>query len=385
MKTECSSEYHAAAWLAGEMPPGESAAFEQHLSECTACRQAVETTRRVVHRLRSISPPALQRDLAPAIIAQLHARPKIISFDASRWMRLAVASIAVLLLPAAVVFWLKQSGHNDPAIASTGLNAVAAATAEDVEDDTAQVSRALDWFYVHQEIDGSWDPEKWGGNRRFKTALTALPLISLLKGARSPEHLETAERALAWLRREQQEDGSFSRAFGDAGYNHAIATLALLHAWEARPEPELKDSITAALNFAFRTRTAVGGWGESMNPDVSVTLWYREMLELASRLGWHEAAPALVKVRTWLESKTPSGAIEPELKECDYLEAYFAVTALLREGTEEASARLSAIRRQLATTQSRAGHYPGTWEPSGSWGRAGGRIYSTAMACLALR
>ena len=164
--------------------------------------------------------------------------------------------------------------------------------------------------------------------------------------------------------------------------------MALLHGWQARQEPEIHASATNALHFALRTQTAGGGWGNAGNSDVSVTLWYRETLELAVRLGWEEAGPALLKADQWLESRAPSpvaAAVRPELQDLDYLKAYFAVTELLRENTTLASARLNTIRRQLLTSQSLTGDYPGTWEPTGSWGRAGGRIYSTALACLALR
>jgi hypothetical protein len=386
MKTDCPGEGDAAAWLAGELPPGESAAFARHLAGCAECRHAVAATRHVVDRLQSLPAPGLERDLAPAIIARLHAKPKIIPRNTNGWLRMTAAAIAALLLPSAFIAWFMDTGKKEPSIAAAGHDTGRPPVIPDA--DAAHVSRALDWFYVHQEIDGSWDPAKWGGSRRFKSALTALPLISLLKGARSPEHHAAAERAVAWLRRGQKEDGSFGRSFGDGGYNHGISTLALLYAWQARPEPDLKASATAALHFALGTRTAGGGWGDSVNPDVSVTLWYREMLDLAARLGWDEAASALSKTDQWLASQTASpvaAADAAEFEAIDYLQAYFSVTELLREGTPQASARLSSIRWQLVTSQSLTGDYPGTWEPTGSWGRAGGRIYSTALACLALR
>ncbi len=386
MKTKCSSECHAAAWLAGELSPGESAAFERHLSECAACRQNVDASRRVIARLQSLPAPVPQRDSAPDIMARLHAGPKVIAFPVRRPLPAMAAAVAALLVPAAVVIWLRDGRESGRA--STAPDDIAAVASPAPDTEAAQVTRALDWFYTHQEIDGSWDPEKWGGNRRFKPALTALPLITLLKGAHSPEHHEAAQRALAWLRREQNEDGSFTRSFGDAGYNQSIGTLALLQAWQARPEPALKAAATAALQFALRTQTPGGAWGDAMKSDVSITLWYREALELAARLDWDGAAPALAKAELWLESRgssAASAATAPEWTDLDYLNTYFAVTALLREGTAEASARLGAIRRQLASSQSRTGHYPGTWEPTDSWGRAGGRIYSTALATLALR
>jgi len=387
MKTNCPRECDAAAWLGGELPPGEAAAFAQHLSACSGCRQAVEATRRVLGRLQSLPAPEHDRDLAPDIIAKLRARPQVIPYKSQRRLR-AAAAVAALLLPATLLVRFNYPGPRTAENSGTAASLAADLPPVLTDTDAAQVSRALDWFCVQQEIDGSWDPAKWGGNRRFQAALTALPLISLLKGARGPAHGEAADRALAWLRREQNEHGSFARFAGDGGYNHGLGTLALLHACAARPTPALRASATSALHYALRTQNAGGGWGDSVNSDVSVTLWYRETLELAARLGWDEAAPALARASRWLQSRTPSRVTTghaPEVEPLDYLEAYFTVAELLRENTAQASARRDLIRRQLRLTQSLTGENPGTWEPAGSWGRAGGRIYSTALACLALR
>jgi hypothetical protein len=382
--TDCPRETEVAAWVARELPPDERADFQRHLTGCGACQASVESTRRVVDRLLATRAPVAQRDLAPAILARLSARPDNILQIGRRWRQklTAAAAVAALLSAVALFVHLKQiPAGSGPSVIAAGP--VPPTVVSPADMDAANVSRALDWFCLHQEIDGSWEPAKWGGHTQFRPALTALPLIALLEGSSRPQHAAAAERALACLRREQNSDGSF----GKGSYNHGISTLALLHSLQAKPETELRQAAAAALNVALSRQTAAGGWGDSLNADVSTTLWHREALELAVQLGWQEAVPALSKADHWLASQISSAvpATDSETADADYLSSYFAVVKLHRLGTPEASAHLSTIRRQLMASQSLAGEHPGSWDPTDQWSRAGGRLYSTALASLALR
>lgn len=383
--TNCSWDTEVAAWVAGELPPGERAEFERHLAECAACRAAVESTRRVAERLLADPAPGVERDLAPAILARLSAKPANILQNGRGWRRMAAAAAAAVLLSGgALLVYFKRGPDESEQGAIAGGAALPEGTASTTNIDAANVSRALDWFCTRQEVDGSWEPAKWGGNRQFRPALTALPLMALLKGSSNEEHLAAADRALAFLRREQNGDGSFGRG----NYNHGIATLAVLHALQAKPgvEGELRQSAAAALQVALRRQMAAGGWGDAINPEVPVTLWHREVLDLAVRLGWREAAPALSKADQWLASQAaPSGPDDALVADTGYLDSYFAVVKLHREATPEAAVHLDAIRRRLMASQSLTGDHSGSWEPTDQWSRAGGRIYATALASLALR
>lgn len=57
------------------------------------------------------------------------------------------------------------------------------------------------------------------------------------------------------------------------------------------------------------------------------------------------------------------------------------------QGRRDAPARkwLDALRAALEEGQHRDGHAAGSWEPNGPWGWAGGRVYSTACAALAMQ
>src|SRR4030095_16119590 len=70
----------------------------------------------------------------------------------------------------------------------------------------------------------------------------------------------------------------------------------------------------------------------------------------------------------------------------DFYQSYFAV-AVLDDALNDASAkeRLAAIHRELLKHQVAEGNEGGSWSPDDHWGRAGGRLYSTALASLSLR
>jgi len=271
----------------------------------------------------------------------------------------------------------------------------------------ASVARALEWFCQNQEPDGSWNAEKWGGNRHFEVALTALPALALLR-AESPtsQGSSAAANAARWLQKQQTESGSFGPDFQGAPYNQSIATLALLHAYQRRPDAALKHSLDASLAAILARQTADGGWGylHSHSADCSITEWHIEVLELASSLGWENVGPNLVRGRTWLAAhpilrtdaeasadspgamlaRTERATLADDAK-LDFYRAYFLTTALKRQRDDSSRQRLAAVRRTLLLQQESDGSDSGSWPADDRWGRAGGRLYSTALASLSMR
>jgi len=52
---------------------------------------------------------------------------------------------------------------------------------------------------------------------------------------------------------------------------------------------------------------------------------------------------------------------------------------------EDAPRALAAIGGRLASLQNARGPAAGSWDANDAWGGVGGRVYSTAMAALALK
>ncbi|HSJ03778.1 MAG: prenyltransferase/squalene oxidase repeat-containing protein [Verrucomicrobium sp.] len=408
MKSDCPLQSEAGPYLANELSRRELETFEQHLDWCAACQAEVASTREIYARLYATPsvPLMLKQDLSARLLEQVRAiktdeatmaavSPARPGSSFWRWQRVAAAAA---LLAVAVGAGLGIARTVRPEITRAGSGTVvetveAPAAAEvQVRENAASVAKALDWFRHHQEPDGSWNVEKWGGIPRYEVALTALPLIALLEGALDEGLSATADRATAYLVRQQNPDGTFGLYFREAPYMQSMCTLALLHAYQRRPEPRLHQAIDLAMRVVMHTQTPEGGWnGSPHSPvaDVTTTLWHKDVLELATKLGWQEVSPSLDRTRQWLAAQPAQealvgGSVDEALT--DYQRAYFTVSTLRRQKTAESLQRLAAIRHHLVTDQRTDGEESGTWssaaDPSS---RAGGTVYSTAMAVLTLR
>jgi hypothetical protein len=391
MNAECRHGFDVAAFLAGELPPREQAGFQRHLADCAECREAVESTRLLLGRLRAVPPPEPARDLAPLILARLH-EPVLEISRRPPWRR--IASVAAIFAVFATALAVRDALHREPS------------AAPETQRIATKTDRALDWFVRTQEPDGSWSAERWGGQRNYAPALTALPLLALVTAENTtPEREAAAARAAASLRALQNADGSFGPVFQGSPYNQSITTLALLHAWQHRPDIVPKTALDAALAVLAKQQTPEGGWGYRYSPfaDRSITQWHIQALDLAASLGWDTARPAVERGLAWLathstpldDSAEPADSTSALLARAtarparadgtlDFYQAYFAASALKHEHTPAAQQRLAGLRSEILSHQITEGTESGSWPPDDQWGRAGGRLYSTALASLSL-
>lgn len=397
MSAECTQQGEIAAFLADELDAPERAAFENHLANCAACRAELVTTRAVVQRLHAAPQLSVTRDLAPGILARLHEEETVVEFP---WRRVAALAAAVAVCAGSVALWLRSGPEASPEKPRLVLAAAPAPSTTDT------VARAIDWLCQAQESDGSWDAEKWGGQQRFRIALTALPAMAILNsGAPSPERTAAIERAITWLRQQQGAAGTFGPDFQGAPYNQSIATLALLHLYRQQPSAELKRSVDAALAVLQQRQSPEGAWGYLHSPfgDRSITAWHVEALEMAGSLGWENVTASRDRGRTWLAAHidartdhaepadSPSAALietAPEggavQRKLDFYGAYFLTAAAYRASNAISSQQLAEVRENLVQSQVVSGETAGSWAPVDRWGRAGGRLYSTALASLSL-
>lgn len=379
MSSECQYAGEAAAYVSHELSANERTAFDLHLSTCPECRAAVESSRLLIGRLKAVPAIAVSRDLAPLILEKL-CEPERELPRTTWWQRYGAIAATITLLTGGLTFWGFKTATSP-----------AAPIVTHVDENSSSVDRALDWLCEHQEPDGSWNAAKWGGNRRFEIALTALPVIALLDDpALDPNRAAAVSRAVTFVRSRQNPDGTFGKPFQEAPYVQSITTLALLRAYQRQPEPALRRSLDAALDVILASQTTDGGWGyrHSPMPNLPVTLWHKDVVELAIALGWKKAEPSLERVTRWLASQPSQKALTANTASSvgtDYHSAYFTAISLRQKDTAEAHQQLAAIQRSLIASQAGEGEESGSWSPTDQWGRAGGRIYSTALASMALR
>ncbi len=166
------------------------------------------------------------------------------------------------------------------------------------------VRKALAWLAKAQEDDGSWTGPsvKYDERTTFthRTGLTGLAVLAFLAEGNTPssgEHAETVRRGIGFLLRQQLPSGLVGDEQGRYMYDHAIAGLALLEAAMMTGSEELESAASAAVSFTISAQNALGGWGyvsRDEASDTSVGGWQILLLRVARLSGNRGVVPALV-------------------------------------------------------------------------------------------
>lgn len=391
MNTDCRRSEEVNAYIAGELSPRQEDDFEKHLAICAACQSAEQSSRRLISRLLAVPEQEPTRDLVPDILARIR-EEKVIK-PRFAWPRVAAVAAAAAVAVLAAIFSVRETPEHQPA------------TAASVSENTSACnSLALDWFVRAQESDGSWNAERWGGQANYAPALTALPLLALVVAEDpNPARAQAIDRAVGFLLGQQNADGTFGPAFQGTPYNTSISTFALLQAWKHRPNSVPKSALDLAIASLTKEQTKDGGWGYPYSPlaDSSITQWHLQSIELAAHLGWDGLNSVVDRGLAWVtshnkpldDSAEPADSTSAMLAHAnpasnagtlDFYQTYFVATHLKHEQATTARKRLAELRKEVLRHQSTAGADSGSWPPDDQWGRAGGRLYSTALASLAL-
>jgi len=145
------------------------------------------------------------------------------------------------------------------------------------------VLRALRWLKKNQNSDGSWN--------KTKPAMTGLGLLTFLAHGETPGSEEfgyTVEAAMRWLVENQDASGHFNGR--DAhDYSHPIATYALCEAFALTKIPMVKDAAEKATKVIVLGQNASGGWNyncdRSGRDDTSYMGWCAQALKAAKLAG----------------------------------------------------------------------------------------------------
>ena len=158
----------------------------------------------------------------------------------------------------------------DPPSADVTAHTVEALTAMG-EGAGKPVRRGVAWLLRAQEADGSWFG-RWGANYVYGTGAVVPALIAA--GVRPGK--PAIRRAVAWLVSHQNPDGGWGedlRSYDDPSWagrgestasQTAWALLALLAAWDARPDAPEADSIDRGVAWLARTQREDGTWDEPL-------------------------------------------------------------------------------------------------------------------------
>ena len=122
------------------------------------------------------------------------------------------------------------------------------------------VLRALRWLKKNQQADGSWS--------KNKVAMTGLAILTFLahgeKPGESVEFGATVQKALEYLLSVQGKDGRLP-----GNYDHPIAAYALCEAYGMTLNPNVKQAAERALTFIIKGQHPTGGWTYNCDPNVN--------------------------------------------------------------------------------------------------------------------
>ncbi len=136
------------------------------------------------------------------------------------------------------------------------------------------IARARDWIIAMQSKDGGWGAFDADNNHMYlnhipfadhgalldpSTSDVTARCVSFLAQIGHQADEPVMARALAWLRAEQENDGSW---FGRWGTNYIYGTWSVLCALNAAGIPHDDPAIGRAVGFLLETQREDGGWGE---------------------------------------------------------------------------------------------------------------------------
>lgn len=418
LSTPCAMERELPAYLQDELPPDERRAVESHLSACAACREALNEYRALLGALRESAPAARPVDVSDAVLRRLPG----IGTTRSFWRRAPLRAAALWVLAGALVFVLAARMLRPTCGADT-----AAAT-------TFSAERAVRWLVSAQQLDGRWDVQQAAPPSRYSVGLTALSMMAfsgepVAQGL--PECREAIRRGAEFLVAQQAGNGRFGPIGSATMYNTAMAVVALLRAGGIEPNDAFDGAARRGVAFILSEQRAGGGWGyvrespDSMN--TSITVWQLLALMEAETAGRNDLREPIERGLAWVASTmdtegrvgyakprdfpyghatmTAAGALcamkrsaaAPRLVDAllaaaresrgehDFYRTYFVTAALGEHGGAEAASRLRELQGELQRRQIAAGPHAGAWDATDRWSSAGGRVYTTTMAMMALQ
>ena len=171
----------------------------------------------------------------------------------------------------------------------------------------AAVIRALRWLKKNQQADGSW--------LRNKTAMTALATLCFLahdeKPGKSAEFGDTVQRGIEYLLASQPASGQWK-----GSYEHYIATYALCEAYGMTLNPSVQAAADLAVKHIIEGQHTSGGWDYALKPgerdDTSVMGWAAQALKAAMMADFYSDPEALLRasklaVKGFRNNASPDG------------------------------------------------------------------------------
>jgi hypothetical protein len=270
------------------------------------------------------------------------------------------------------------------------------------------------------------------------TGLTGLALLAFLASGHTHlegAHRDTVRRGLEFLLASQDATGNLGATNNvyERMYCHAMATFAVSEAFAMTGDQRLLPALRKAIGYTVRNQDrASGGWRYQFGQpgDTSQLGWQVMALKSAELGGIAIPAETRAGIERFLRSVAsgrsgglacyqparplPTRSMTAEALVCrqflgrvdrpatiressdfvlqelpgsgvvNHYYWYYATLALYQAGGDAWRRWNEALQKKLLATQRLDGWTAGSWDPDPVWGRAGGRVYSTALCTLCL-
>ena len=310
------------------------------------------------------------------------------------------------------------------------------------------ISRALRWLAQAQDKKtGGWDVKRWGGSSQDSaTGVSGLALLAFLSSGCNDVHprryTKTVRTAVEFLISQQRSQGSERGWFGARMYTQGICTMALSEASVLLRNPRLKREARRAaqngIDYIVARQADHGGFGYTgPGTDTSVTGWQVMAIKSAEFAGLRVPKSATTRTENFLQASLASDGSTPyrfspsggsatgtqrmtavsltarlfmghkrDAEDCvrqvrwlvkdgqhlkiasagaDLYHIYYTSMAMFHTGGKHWRAWSKTFNAGVRARQVKVGPDKGSWPVAGSpYGPHGGRVYTTAMACLSL-
>jgi prenyltransferase beta subunit len=186
--------------------------------------------------------------------------------------------------------------------------AIPPAVRADVKMDEATkkaTAKALDWLSRQQNEDGSFSD----GGYAHNTAITGFAMLAFMSQGHLPNQgtygPEVSKAAKFMIAAQRPSDGYIVGSRGGNMYCHAMATLALCELWGQTGDDELKPVVTKAVDLIVRCQNNQGGWRYEPQPtgaDISVTIMTVMALRSGKNGGLHVPDDTFKKALAYIKS-----------------------------------------------------------------------------------
>ncbi len=185
------------------------------------------------------------------------------------------------------------------------LPAFASADVKMDEKTKKATARALEWLAKSQNPDGSFSD----GGYSHNTAITAFAMLAFMSNGHLPNQglhgPEVAKAAKFLMASARAEDGYLVGSRGGNMYCHGMATLALSELWGQTGDDDVKPIVKKAVDLIIRSQSPQGGWRYEPAPtgaDISVTIMQVMALRSAKNGGMHVPDTTLKKALAYIKA-----------------------------------------------------------------------------------